>query len=61
MDEPFWHAIENIFGYWDDVKKVYKDTWIDANGNEINVLDDTRNKDAVKIMLEDGIPFSSMI
>lgn len=61
MDEPFWYAIENIFGHWDETEQIYKDTWIDANGNEINVLDEKRNKDAVKIMLEDGIPFSSMI
>ena len=59
MDEPFWYSINNIFGEYVDGE--YKDTWIDANKKVINVFDASVNQDAVKIMLEDGIPFSSMI
>jgi len=59
MDEPFWYSINNIFGEYADGE--YKDTWIDANKKVINVFDPSVNQDAVKIMLEDGIPFSSMI
>ena len=61
MDEPFWYAKENIFGYFDETNQMYVDEWTDANGNKINIHDSTKNKDAVKIMLEDGIPFSSMV
>ena len=61
MDEPFWYAKENIFGYFDETNQIYVDEWTDANGNKINIHDSSKNKDAVKIMLEDGIPFSSMI
>lgn len=61
MDEPFWHAIENIFGYYDEETGIYHDTFIDANGIERSIFDSNNNKDAVKVMLEDGIPFSSMI
>ena len=61
MDEPFWHAIENIFGRMDEDTGIYYDTWVDANGIERNVFDSYHNKDVIKIMLEDGIPISSMI
>ena len=60
MDDPYWYSIVNIFGYKDS-RGVYHDEWTDANGRTINVLDPSVNKDALKIVLEDGIPISSMI
>lgn len=64
MDDPFWYSINNVFGEYverPDGSGEYRDTWIDANGKTINVFDPENNKDAIKIMLEDGIPLSSMI
>lgn len=47
MDEPFWYS-----------KKQYFDsTFIDANNNSVATLD---SKDAIKIILEDGIPIKEM-
>ena len=60
MDEPYWYSKINIFGYKGN-DGIYYDTWTDANGNLINVLDESVNKDALKIILEDGIPVSSML
>ena len=59
MDMPFWYSKINIFGYYND--GVYYDTWTDANGQEINVFDQYKNYDVMKIVLEDNIPISSMI
>lgn len=63
MDEPFWYSKVNLLGkrltnngtpteFWSDV-------WTDANGNE-NV-DIYTDKDALKIIKEDGIPVSTML
>ena len=60
MDEPFWYSVVNIFGF-KGTDGIYHDEWVDANGNTINVLDEKFNKDVIKIVLEDGIPISSMI
>jgi len=60
MDEPFWYSKVNIFGKR-DTNGVYHDTWTDANGNLINVLNENVNQDVMKIVLEDGIPISSML
>ena len=60
MDEPYWYSKVNIFGFKDE-NDVYHDEWSDANGNLINVLDPKFNKDVMKIVLEDGIPISSML
>lgn len=57
-DEPHWYAKTNLFGKKAPNSDDYFDTWIDANGKERNVLEDP---DAIKIILEDGIPTSSMI
>ena len=59
MDMPFWYSKINIFGYYDN--GVYYDTWTDANGETINVFDQYKNFDVMKIVLEDNIPISSMI
>jgi hypothetical protein len=60
MDDPYWYSLINIFGYSDTQAgvPVYYDKWTDANGREVEVFD---SKDAIKIVLEDGIPFSNMI
>ena len=59
MDMPFWYAKVNIFGHYDN--GVYYDTWTDANGETINIFDQYKNLDVMKIVLEDNIPVSSMI
>jgi hypothetical protein len=59
MDEPFWYAKINIFGHYEN--GIYLDTWEDANGETVNVLDAYNNLDVMKIVLEDNIPISSMI
>ena len=56
-EEPHWYSKINIFGYLDS-NQIYRDVWTDANGRTINIYDDP---DAVKIILEDNIPTSSMI
>lgn len=58
MDEPYWYAKLNIFGYRDS-DGLYHDTWYDiAAGRERHVLE---IPDALKIIHEDGIPMSNMI
>ena len=57
MDDPYWYAKINIFGHR-GADNIYRDTWIDANGKEHNVLE---IPDALKILYEDGIPIASMI
>ena len=56
MEEPYWYSKINIFGYYDG--QVYRDVWVDANGNEVDIFNDP---DAIKIALEDNIPIASMI
>ena len=59
MDEPYWYAKINIFGGKDPETGIYKDVWYDVStGTTRTILD---NPDAIKILYEDGIPFSSMI
>lgn len=60
MDKPYWYSLVNIFGEAREEQGavVYYDTWIDANDKETSVFE---SKDAIKIALEDGIPFSNMI
>lgn len=60
MDEPFWYSKINIFGRKGN-DGVYYDTWTDANGKTISIFDEAANKDALKIIIEDGIPFSGML
>ncbi len=52
MDEPFWHAKKNIL----DMDKILY--WNNANDNRSEIIKD---KDALKIILEDGIPFGSVM
>lgn len=58
MDDPHWYSIKNILYYEDDEGNIDYDTWEDSNGNQVSVYD---NKDAIKIMIEDGVPNVSMI
>lgn len=60
MDSPFWYSKINIFGQCDE-EGVYHDTWVDANGQIINIYDVYKNIDVMKIVLEDNIPTSTMI
>ena len=60
MDSPFWYSKINIFGQCDE-DGVYHDTWVDANGQTINIYDAYKNIDVMKIVLEDNIPTSIMI
>lgn len=61
MDDPFWYSIDNVFGYYDTTNRIYHNVWNDANNMPIDVFDASKNKDVIKIMLEDGIPISNMI
>lgn len=68
MDSPHWYAIDNIIGKIKDVvvngvsKKRYVDLWDDEtqdeNKQEVEVF---ASKEALKILVEDGIPLASMI
>lgn len=58
MDEPFWYAKNNILGIQDVVEGFYKESWINANGVEVNVRD---TPDALKIIYEDRIPLGSTV
>lgn len=55
-DEPYWSSISNILAKKNDNQWV--DNWVDANGNNVNIYND---KDALKIIAEDGIPIRDMI
>lgn len=56
MDAPYWYGKLALLGRQNGL--IYEDTWIDANGNRVNIFDDP---DAMKILLEDGIPALKMI
>ena len=56
MDEPHWYAKQNILGVKDGNR--YIDYWDDINGNRVSIF---ASQDALKILLEDGIPLGSMI
>ena len=58
MDEPHWYAIQNILGREDTERHRYVDEWIDINGNVVDIF---ASQDALKILVEDGIPLGSMI
>ena len=61
MDEPFWYAINDVLGDIeldsDNGYAVLVDKWKNANGEQINVLDD----DGIKVVTEDKIPTGQMI
>lgn len=61
-DEPFWYSKVNVLGNKQINEKngayVWVDVWEDANGKAKSVYED---KDALKIILEDGIPTSQML
>ena len=56
MDEPHWYAKQNILGIKDG--NYYLDDWKDPNGNTVDIF---ASQDALKILLEDGIPLGTMI
>lgn len=58
MDEPFWHSTSNIMCYIEEDDDVDYDKWLNANNVATYALED---KDAIKVLLEDGVPINSMI
>lgn len=67
MDQPHWYAKENILGKLIDVtvggqqKKRYVDYWDDTTKDPPKQVDIFASQDALKILVEDGIPLGSMI
>ena len=67
MDEPHWYARDNILGKLKDVmvegevKRRYIDVWDDITKKEPQEVEIFASQDALKILLEDGIPLGSMI
>lgn len=59
MDEPHWYSIYNILGREDTVRNRYVDEWYDENTQ--GYISIFASQDALKILLEDGIPLGSMI
>ncbi len=57
MDDPFWYSLKNIF-YYKDIDSIDYEKWVDANSEVVAVYNDP---DALKIILEDRVPFLSMI
>lgn len=56
-DDPFWYSLSNLLCYTDGTNIDY-DKWLDANGIAVYNYEDP---DALKIILEDGIPTNSML
>ena len=67
MDEPHWYAKTNILGKIADVsingttQKRYVDLWDDVTYDPPQEVDIFASKEALKILVEDGIPLGSMI
>ena len=59
MDEPHWYSIYNILGREDTAHNRYVDEWYDENTQ--GYISIFASQDALKILLEDGIPLGSMI
>ena len=55
MDDPFWYSLSNILDRLETGNT--SSHWIDANGNSAYIYTD---KDALKVLQEDGVPFSGM-
>ena len=58
MDEPFWYSKAHLLDKVEPNNLYKNGYWIDANQNEAVIIED---KDAVKILHEDGIPTVSMV
>lgn len=58
MDDPFWHSRVNILDELKADGTYNSNRWRDANSQEVLVLED---KDALKIITEDGVPTSTML
>lgn len=56
MDEPFWYSIKNVLGTQNTLEGYYEDSWVDANGKVVRVME---SPDALKIIYEDHIPLGS--
>ena len=59
MDEPFWYAKYNLLDKPDSDLKLWKEFWVDANGNIKTDL--LHEQDALKILKEDLIPLRRML
>lgn len=58
MDEPFWYSKVNLFGNPDNESSRWVDVWSNASGETVDIFED---KDALKVVKEDGVPLLSMI
>lgn len=67
MDEPFWYAKTNILGKVATVmidgkpQQRYVDLWDDPSYDPPKEIDIFASKEALKMLVEDGIPLGSMI
>ena len=57
-DEPFWYSKRNLLGEYSKEDNGYVDKWINTNGVKEDIF---ASQDALKILLEDGIPIGSML
>lgn len=58
MSEPFWYSKTNLLVQKNENENEYVDIWTNANDENVSVYKD---KDALKIILEDGVPVLKMI
>lgn len=58
MDEPYWHAKINYMPTY--INKITLET-LSNNDTDINKVETIKDKDMIKIMLEDGIPHQSIL
>ena len=56
LDKPFWHSVTNILARQQN--GTWVDKWIGANGDLVSIFED---KDALKVIAEDGVPARDMI
>lgn len=56
MDDPFWYSLTNVLDKQNDEGEC-DGKWIDATGQRKFILED---KDAIKVILEDGVPCAVM-
>ena len=58
MDDPLWYSKINILDRQTEDGTWVPNEWVDANGRTSIILND---KDALKIIHEDGVPTSPML
>lgn len=58
MEEPYWYAKSNILYYKEEDDSEDYDSWLSAQGIPSFIYKDP---DAIKVILEDGIPINAML